>query len=202
MIYEEGVTLSCCGGVLRGVHYTEADNSPPRLIRRCFNKDSDWDPMPCTSDGDSKCCKGVGGSCFPTTKGGYCGTMDNPMNARTKGRIRKSQIGGEIDLSDERSVQLDDVLSDPSIILSSEELQERRLRDRRQKLKEYQYSGDGTSVLTYSIEKYNRYASILWLYILHIFFLIVLLVLLSDKINKTIEGYVGLFIQRKTEFSS
>ena len=72
MVYEEGVALNCCGGVLRGVHYEETDTSPPRMIRRCFEKDSDWNPMPCTGEGG--CCKDVGGPCVPTTEGGYCGT--------------------------------------------------------------------------------------------------------------------------------
>ena len=39
MIYKEPVTLQCCGGVLRGVHYSETDTSPPKMIRRCFEKD-------------------------------------------------------------------------------------------------------------------------------------------------------------------
>lgn len=200
MIYEEGVSLNCCGGVLRGVHYSETDSSPPRMIRRCFERNSDWEAMPCTSE--SNCCKGVGGPCVPTTKGGYCGTIDKPKNARTKQPIRSSQIGGEIDLSDERSVQLEDVRDDPSIILSSRELQESRLRERRARLKEYQYSGSEISNITYSIDKYNRYTAILWLYILHIFFILVLLILLREKIDKTIEGYISLFGERTKEFSS
>lgn len=200
MIYKEPVTLQCCGGVLRGVHYSETDSSPPRMIRRCFERDSDWEAMPCTSE--SNCCKDIDGPCVPTTKGGYCGTIDNPINARTKGKIRSSQIGGEIDLSDERSVQLEDVRDDPSIILSSRELQERRLRERRDRLKEYEYSGDEISTIAYSIEKYNRYTAILWLYILHVGFLIVLLILLRGKIDMTIENYIKIFSDRTTEFSS
>jgi len=77
MTYKEPVSLECCGGVLKGVHYSETDSSPPRIIRRCFNSDSDWESMPCTGEGGN-CCKGPNGrslgSCVPTTKGGYCGT--------------------------------------------------------------------------------------------------------------------------------
>ena len=201
MIYEEGVTLNCCGGVLRGVHYEETDTSPPRIIRRCFEKDSDWNAMPCSSEG--QCCKNVGGPCVPTTKGGYCGTRDSATNERTKSKIlRESQKGGEIDINDERSVQLEDVRDDPSIILSSQELQNSRLRERRQRLNEYQYSGDDISNITYSIELYNRYTTILWLYLLHIIFILVLLVLLRNKIDKTIESYLGIFLQRTQDFSS
>jgi hypothetical protein len=201
MVYEEGVALNCCGGVLRGVHYEETDTSPPRMIRRCFEKDSDWNPMPCTGEGG--CCKDVGGPCVPTTEGGYCGTRGGAMNARTKSKImRDSQKGGEIDVSSERSVQLDDIRDDPSIMLSPKELQEKKLRERRQRLKESRYSGDDISNITYSIELYNRYTTVLWLYILHIVFIVVLLILLREKIDKTIESYVGIFLQRSNEFTS
>jgi hypothetical protein len=201
MVYEEGVALNCCGGVLRGGHYEETDTSPPRMIRRCFEKDSDWNPMPCTGEGG--CCKDVGGPCVPTTKGGYCGTRGGAMNARTKSKImRDSQKGGEIDVSSDRSVQLDDIRDDPSIMLSPKELQGKKLRERRQRLKESQYSGDDISNITYSIELYNRYTTVLWLYILHIVFIVVLLILLREKIDKTIESYVGIFLQRSNEFTS
>lgn len=202
MIYKEPVTLECCGGVLNGVHYSETDSSPPRIIRRCFNSDSDWESMPCTGEGGN-CCKGVGGPCVPTTKGGYCGTRENPMDARTKKVIAiSSDIGGEIDVNDERSVEPEDVSDDPSIILSSQDLQERELSKRRKTLKEYQYSGSDISNITYSIEEYNRYTTILWLYILHIFFILVLLFLLRDNIDKTVMKYMGMFSEKKSEFSN
>jgi len=202
MTYKEPVSLECCGGVLKGVHYSETDTSPPKMIRRCFHSDSDWESMPCTGEGGN-CCKGVEGSCVPTTKGGYCGTRENAKDARTGRSItRESEKGGEIDVTNERSVQLDDVRDDPSIILSREELQERELSRRRQTLKEYEYSGSDISNITYSIEEYNRYTAILWLYVLHIFFILVLLFLLRDNIDKTLLQYVGMFTGKKKEFSS
>jgi len=76
------------------------------------------------------------------------------------------------------------------------------LRERRQRLKESRYSGDDISNITYSIELYNRYTTVLWLYILHIVFIVVLLILLREKIDKTIESYVGIFLQRSNEFTS
>ena len=208
MIYKEPVSLECCGGVMKDVHYSETDNSPPKIIRRCFKDDSDWESFPCTglSGSGSKCCSGinVNGPCVPTTKGGYCGTIDKPINARTGETItRSSDIGGEIDVNDEESVQLDDINErDPSIILSSEDLQENKLRERRQRLKEYQYSGSDISNITYSIEEYNRYTSILWLYLLHVFFILVLLFLLRNKIDEKVQSYIEVFTQRKGEFIS
>lgn len=207
MTYREPVTLECCGGVLRGVHYSETDSSPPKIIRRCFKDDSDWESMPCTGEGGN-CCKGPDGrslgQCVPTTKGGYCGTRDNAKDARTGDTItRSSNIGGEINVMDERSIENDDIRErDPSIILSSGDLQESRLKDRRQRLKEYKYSGSNISNITYSIEEYNRYTTILWLYILHIFFILVLLFLLRDNIDKNILKYMGVFTEKKNEFSN
>lgn len=207
MTYKEPVTLECCGGVLRGVHYSETDRKPPRIIRRCFNSDSDWESMPCTGTGGN-CCKAPDGkslgTCVPTTKGGYCGDRSNAKDARTNRTIsRDSEKGGEIDVNDERSVQLDDIReTDPSVILAPENLQERDLIDRRKRLNEYRYSGSDISNITYSIEEYNRYTAILWLYILHIFFILVLLFLLRDNIDKSISQYVGLFKEKKMEFST
>lgn len=207
MIYKEPVTLECCGGVMKDVHYSETDNSPPKIIRRCFKDDSDWESFPCTglSGSGSKCCSGtnITGPCVPTTKGGYCGTEEKPVNARTGETITlTSEIGGEIDVNDERSVQLEDIRNDPSIILSSKELQENKLRERRQRLKEYQYSGSDISNITYSIEEYNRYTSILWLYLLHVFFILVLLFLLRNKIDSKLQSYIEVFTTRKGEFIS
>ena len=195
MTYKEPVTLECCGGVLRGVHYSETDKKPPKIIRRCFKDDSDWESMPCTSEGN--CCKQTTGPCVPTTKGGYCGTRGNAKDERTGQTIGENDKGGEIDVTDERSVQLDDVRDDPSIILSSNDLENKKLLERRQTLREYQYSGSDISNITYSIEKYNRYTVILWLYILHIFFILVLLFLLRDNIDKNISQYVNIFIEKK-----
>ena len=207
MTYKEPVTLECCGGVLRGVHYSETDRKPPRIIRRCFTDDSDWESMPCTGTGGN-CCKGPDGrslgTCVPTTKGGYCGTRKQPKSARTGEIIaRDVDIGGEIDLNDERSIEIDDIReTDPSVILSPENLQERELTERRQRLNEYNFSGSDISNITYSIEEYNRYTNILWLYLLHVFFILVLLFLLREKIDEKVGGYLGFVTQKRREFSS
>ena len=203
MTYKEPVSLECCGGVLRGVHYSETDRKPPRIIRRCFSDDSDWESMPCTGTGGN-CCKHVGGPCVPTTKGGYCGTRKQPKSEQTREIIaRDVDIGGEIDLNDARSIEMDDIRErDPSIILSSKDLQERDLTERRQRLNEYNFSGSDISNITYSIEKYNRYTNILWLYMLHVFFILVLLFLLREKIDEKIGGYLGSVTQKRREFSS
>ena len=197
MTYKESVSLECCGGVVRGAHFTETDTSPPHIIRRCFENDSDWNPMPCSSE--SNCCKEFSGkSCVPTNKGGYCGSRRSPMNARTGSKIPDSQVGGKVDVSDERSVGVGE---GRGVVLNRRQLQENRLQERRQILKETQYSGEDYSNITYSIEKYNRYTAILWLYILHVFFILVLLFLLRNNINSAIVGYLSVFTQRQKEFS-
>ena len=198
MVYKEPISLECCGGVVRGAHFTETDTSPPPIIRRCFEDDSEWNPMPCSSE--SNCCKAFPGkSCVPTNKGGFCGDRRNPMNARTRRKISDSEVGGRVDVSDERSVGVGE---DRGVVVNRRQLQEKRLQERRQILKETQYSGEEYSNITYSIEKYNRYTAILWLYILHIFFILVLLFLLRDNIDRTVSSYISAFQARKQEFST
>ncbi len=200
MVYKEPISLECCGRVVRGAHFTETDTSPPRIIRRCFEDDSDWDPMPCTGlAGSSNCCKDLAGPCVPTNKGGYCGSRKNPINARTGNKMPDSEVGGIVDVSDERSVGIGE---NRGVVVNRRQLQENRLQERRQILKETQYSGEEYSNITYSIEKYNRYTAILWLYILHIFFILVLMFLLRNEINRAIAGYLSIFQARKQEFST
>ena len=121
------------------------------------------------------------------------------MNARTGREISDSEVGGIVDVSDERSVGIGE---NRGVVLNRRQLQENRLQERRQILKETQYSGEEYSNITYSIEKYNRYTAILWLYILHIFFILVLLFLLRNEINRAIAGYLSIFQARKQEFST
>lgn len=198
MTYTEPVTLECCGGVLRGVHYTETDRKPPSMIKRCFKDPNDWNAMPCTGTGSS-CCGGA--TCNPSTKGGYCGTRKNATDfSQEGGALTGSDIGGDIDVNDARSVQIDDI-RDSVGVLSAEGMQRKRLNERRAILKDSQYSSGGSRGMTYPIEKYNHYTTILWLYILHVFFLFVLLFLLRENINTTIQKYLGIFKGRQEDFS-
>jgi len=213
---KEGIRdMNCCGGIERGIHYKETDIDPPSYVRRCF-KDNEWNGMPCTREGDSKCCPsdtGNGGECIPTTKGGYC-KSDDEADFYYRGSNKKNYLqysnDEQLDINDandmedyfyERGDKKKKRKMTPEMRrfverrTKNEEYIEKHLRDKRKS-----EQADTLKSKNKMIEQNKTIEIISSISIIHLIFLVVFSIVIREEIIHKIDGFYQLLYMKYLSF--
>ena len=195
---KESINPSCCGGLLPGVHYSESDTKPPKIIKRCL-KPKNWESFPCTNESSDNCCKvenGENGECIPTDRGGYC-KMNDGNKIYKDGVLKNTMfLGVEIDLENP-----DDYEGDVDLELSGEDLFDRRRaeRDEAIRLKRERDSGN----LGYTSQEMlisDTQEILFWIYLIWLIYILSLTVSLSDSLTIIMQGYIDTTIFKFRQF--
>ena len=195
---KESINPSCCGGLLPGVHYSESDTKPPKIIKRCL-KPKNWESFPCTNESSDNCCKaenGENGECIPTDKGGYC-QMSNGKKIYKNDTLQNTMfLGVEIDLENP-----DDYEGDEDLNLSGEDLYDRRRVERDEAIRLKRESDSGN--LGYTSEESlisDTQEVLFWIYLLHLLFILALSFALKDSLALIMQGFYDTTVLKYRQF--